>query len=179
MGSQLVFFKNVFLFILQVSDDYNVEYLRPEKIRFSHDKISATFKDGNRTIQETYKECLEEITVVTKIPNIEVLRTQKGEYRVLEGNRRLFLFQALKKYCKWPEKIPVNVRNNDFETNKRFEKKNTTRNDGEKVEIRDDPDLEENLKLMGEEYVAKQQVLMPSCHEVSDAESVSFDYVND
>lgn len=139
--------------------------MSPKEIRFSHDKIHATFRDG-RTILQTYQEFLFDEKKADELETIiDVVRERDGIHRILKGNRRLFLFQELQENG-FLDQIPVRIRSADSYTKKQFDKKNTTKNDGMTIEIRDEPRLKEQLKQLSDKFKNEQLSLQTVVRDV-------------
>lgn len=73
----------------------SVVYMYPSNIRFTHDSVQSNFSDGH-SIPETFRQILWKKLTVEDLPLIEVMK-YGGEWCVVRGNRRLFLFQELEK----------------------------------------------------------------------------------
>lgn len=73
----------------------SVVYMYPSEIRFTHDSIQSNFRDG-RSIPDTFRQILMKNIAVESLPLMEVMKYE-GEWFVVRGNRRLFLFQELEK----------------------------------------------------------------------------------
>lgn len=73
----------------------SVVYMYPSEIRFTHDSIQSNFRDG-RSIPDTFRQILMKNVAVESLPLMEVMKYE-GEWFVVRGNRRLFLFQELEK----------------------------------------------------------------------------------
>uniref|UniRef100_K1Q100 Uncharacterized protein n=1 Tax=Magallana gigas TaxID=29159 RepID=K1Q100_MAGGI len=81
-------------------------YMHPSDIRFTHDSIESYFSDGY-SIPETFRQILWGKITPEDLPLIEIMKYE-GQWFVIRGNRRLFLFQQLAKRVKsiivdyWP-----------------------------------------------------------------------------
>lgn len=102
----------------------------PSEIRFTHDSIQSNFRDG-RSIPVTFRQILMKNIAVESLPLMEVMKYE-GEWFVVRGNRRLFLFQELEKrgYLK---QVRVQTRNFNPDL---FNKQYTSPNRGTSVRIR-------------------------------------------
>lgn len=102
----------------------------PSEIRFTHDSIQSNFRDG-RSIPDTFRQILMKNIAVESLPLMEVMKYE-GEWFVVRGNRRLFLFQELEKrgYLK---QVRVQTRNFNPDL---FNKQYTSPNRGTSVRIR-------------------------------------------
>lgn len=108
----------------------SVVYMYPSEIRFTHDSIQSNFRDG-RSIPVTFRQILMKNIAVESLPLMEVMKYE-GEWFVVRGNRRLFLFQELEKrgYLK---QMRVQTRNFNPDL---FNKQYTSPNRGTSVRIR-------------------------------------------
>lgn len=108
----------------------SVVYMYPSEIRFTHDSIQSNFRDG-RSIPDTFRQILMKNVAVESLPLMEVMKYE-GEWFVVRGNRRLFLFQELEKrgYLK---QVRVQTRNFNPDL---FNKQYTSPNRGTSVRIR-------------------------------------------
>lgn len=108
----------------------SVVYMYPSEIRFTHDSIQSNFRDG-RSIPDTFRQILMKNIAVESLPLMEVMKYE-GEWFVVRGNRRLFLFQELEKrgYLK---QVRVQTRNFNPDL---FNKQYTSPNRGTSVRIR-------------------------------------------
>lgn len=108
----------------------SVVYMYPSEIRFTHDSIQSNFRDG-RSIPVTFRQILMKNIAVESLPLMEVMKYE-GEWFVVRGNRRLFLFQELEKrgYLK---QVRVQTRNFNPDL---FNKQYTSPNRGTSVRIR-------------------------------------------
>lgn len=108
----------------------SVVYMYPSEIRFTHDSIQSNFRDG-RSIPDTFRQILMKNIAVESLPLMEVMKYE-GEWFVVRGNRRLFLFQELEKrgYLK---QMRVQTRNFNPDL---FNKQYTSPNRGTSVRIR-------------------------------------------
>lgn len=108
----------------------SVVYMYPSEIRFTHDSIQSNFRDG-RSIPDTFRQILMKNIAVESLPLMEVMKYE-GEWFVVRGNRRLFLFQELEKrgYLK---QVRVQTRNFNPDL---FNKQYTFPNRGTSVRIR-------------------------------------------
>lgn len=69
--------------------------MHPSDIRFTHDSIESYFSDGY-SIPETFRQILWGKITPEDLPLIEIMKYE-GQWFVIRGNRRLFLFQQLAK----------------------------------------------------------------------------------
>lgn len=108
----------------------SVVYMYPSEIRFTHDSIQSNFRDGC-SIPDTFRQILMKNIAVESLPLMEVMKYE-GEWFVVRGNRRLFLFQELEKrgYLK---QVRVQTRNFNPDL---FNKQYTSPNRGTSVRIR-------------------------------------------
>lgn len=108
----------------------SVVYMYSSEIRFTHDSIQSNFRDG-RSIPDTFRQILMKNIAVESLPLMEVMKYE-GEWFVVRGNRRLFLFQELEKrgYLK---QVRVQTRNFNPDL---FNKQYTSPNRGTSVRIR-------------------------------------------
>lgn len=108
----------------------SVVYKYPSEIRFTHDSIQSNFRDGH-SIPETFRQILMKDVAVESVPLMEVMK-HEGEWFVVRGNRRLFLFQELERrgYLK---QVSVQTRNFNSDL---FYKQYTSQNRGKSVRIR-------------------------------------------
>lgn len=108
----------------------SVVYMYPSKIRFTHDSIQSNFSDGH-SIPETFRQILWKKLTVEDLPLIEVMK-YGGEWFVVRGNRRLFLFKELEKRGLLSQ-VKVQTRNFDQYL---FQTQHTSSNKGKTVLIR-------------------------------------------
>lgn len=108
----------------------SVVYMYPSNIRFTHDSIQSNFSDGH-SIPETFRQILWKKLTVEDLPLIEVMK-YGGEWFVVRGNRRLFLFQELEKRG-LVSQVKVQTRNFDQYL---FQTQHTTSNKGKTILIR-------------------------------------------
>lgn len=108
----------------------SVVYMYPSEIRFTHDSIQSNFRDG-RSIPVTFRQILMKNIAVESLPLMEVMKYE-GEWFVVRGNRRLFLFQELEKRS-YLKQVRVQTRNFNPDL---FNKQYTSPNRGTSVRIR-------------------------------------------
>lgn len=108
----------------------SVVYMYPSEIRFTHDSIQSNFRDG-RSIPDTFRQILMKNVAVESLPLMEVMKYE-GEWFVVRGNRRLFLFQELEKRS-YLKQVRVQTRNFNPDL---FNKQYTSPNRGTSVRIR-------------------------------------------
>lgn len=108
----------------------SVVYMYPSEIRFTHDSIQSNFRDG-RSIPVTFRQILMKNIAVESLPLMEVMKYE-GEWFVVRGNRRLFLFQELEKRS-YLKQVRVQTRNFNPDL---FNKQYTSPNRGKSVRIR-------------------------------------------
>jgi len=85
--------------------------LNPFNIRFTQDTISDDFGRNTReSLEETFRDILYDDTSVEDIDPIVVAKIN-GKYRVLSGNRRLYIYQKLKE-LNVIHTVPVEVEQN-------------------------------------------------------------------
>ncbi|XP_062601389.1 uncharacterized protein LOC134263090 [Saccostrea cucullata] len=121
-------------------------YMRPSQIRYTHDSIQANFRNGT-PMEETFRQLVFQKIQVDSLPMIEVTQ-HNGYWYVVRGNRRLFL---LKKLERLGRVTTVQMVNKPFDSDV-FNRQNTTRNMGLSIRIRGDPDLEQKLNQIWNEY---------------------------
>lgn len=109
----------------------SLEYIHPLEIRFTHDSIQSNFSDGY-SIPETFRQILWKKITAEDLPLIEVMKYE-GSWFVVQGNRRLFLFQELQKRCIL-SKVKVQPRKFDPIT---FKEQYKSSNKGKNTLIRD------------------------------------------
>lgn len=108
----------------------SVVYKYPSEIRFTHDSIQSNFRDGH-SIPETFRQILMKKIAVESLPLMEVMK-HEGEWFVVRGNRRLFLFQELERRG-FLKQVSVQTRNFNSDL---FYKQYTSPNRGKSVRIR-------------------------------------------
>lgn len=108
-----------------------MEYMYPFEIRFTHDSIQSNFSDGY-SIPETFRQILWKKITAEDLPLIEVMKYE-GSWFVVQGNRRLFLFQELQRRCIL-SKVKVQPRKFDLLT---FKEQYKSSNEGKNTLIRD------------------------------------------
>ena len=124
-------------------------YLCPSELRFTQNSISRRFKNGS-TLEDTLKALLDS-GCPDSLPPMHVMQYQ-GKYFVLEGNRRLLLLKILQKHG-LVGNVPVKL--SAFNRCK-FMLKFSTKNDGESIKVRGNPNMEEELELIVEEGKRKK-----------------------
>ena len=72
--------------------------MRPSQLRFTHDSITSQFQDGH-SLDETLRQVLDGAIPVSRIPPLVVMNFQ-GEWFVVRGNRRLYLYGLIKEDLK-------------------------------------------------------------------------------
>lgn len=128
-----------FWFSLGLSDNESCHNLKapgtskqtyPEKKDCAINKYTTNFRDGH-SIPETFRQILMKKIAVESLPLMEVMK-HEGEWFVVRGNRRLFLFQELERrgYLK---QVSVQTRNFNSDL---FYKQYTSPNKGKSVRIR-------------------------------------------
>lgn len=106
--------------------------MRPSEIRFTHDSIQSSFRDG-RSIPETFREILLQNLVIEDLPLMELMEYEfQSDWFVVRGNRRLFMFQELEKRG-FMQKVKVHLKTFDPVI---FQSQYTFTNKGESVRIR-------------------------------------------
>ena len=73
------------------------EYLRPSDIRYTQDSIKQSFTDGT-PLEETFTALARGQLTVDQIVCIACVKLN-GDYWVIHGNRRLYLYQVRYSIC--------------------------------------------------------------------------------
>lgn len=99
--------------------------LDPSIIHFQHSKIKPVFSD-HKAIDETIEEIRKDITVINKIPKIQVIVDKDG-YCFTLNNRRLYVYKTLFKEG-LIKTIEVRVRHMESKEYERYNVKNCSLN---------------------------------------------------
>ncbi|CAJ1427481.1 unnamed protein product [Effrenium voratum] len=139
------------------------------EVRWSHDCIKATFRDG-KLVVGTLLELLQEKLAPSQLPQMEVLEFD-GSYYVISGNRRLWVLKELQRLTGQEVKVQMKCRSvklSDFQTISRMF---TTKNQGESVDFYC-KDRQEALPGMCFALAAKDPELEPTPLDVALGKSI-------
>lgn len=131
--------------------------MRPSEIRFTHDSIQSSFRDG-RSITETFREILLQNLVIEDLPLMELME-YGSEWFVVRGNRRLFMFQELEKRG-YLQEVKVHLKTFDPVI---FQSQYTSTNKGKSVRIRgygQNIAVSEELDQIWSEYMSRKFSIM-------------------
>ncbi|XP_006812496.2 uncharacterized protein LOC102803631 [Saccoglossus kowalevskii] len=121
--------------------------LKPSEIYFLHDSIKGQFRDG-RHLLDTFKELLYKRISPSQIEKI-VVYSANSKWRVYAGNRRLYIYKKLEvlgvvEYITAWKVLTLNPYT--------LRKRDTTKNGGASVRIRNDPLFEGKITWIVEEW---------------------------
>ena len=120
-----------------VDDIWSVLKLLPSDILYSQDSISSRFTDG-RSLEQTYRQLLYQEVTESDIEPIEVAKDKHGQWWVISGNRRLFLYKILHRFHLIHE---ITVRAKGDVLQQFVRDKFTTDTEGTSIRVRKHPEL--------------------------------------
>ncbi|XP_069105229.1 uncharacterized protein [Argopecten irradians] len=126
--------------------EYGMCEMRPSQLRFTHDSVSYKFRNGV-SLDETFRQILNDELDIHGIDCLAAMQ-YNGEWMVVRGNRRLYLYKKLEEVGK----LTVVEVDKQYFQSQLFYRQFTSKNMGISLRIRGCSDIENKLNQIANEW---------------------------